>query len=147
MALCRPDSVLQRVAAALHVAVANLAPEWTSLANEATRDAAADLTTLLAMKGYSQAQITQADQFSAWQERIAFVVTMQRGAALTNYSQESLKALDPREAIEKAGAILIGGVPTAADGTSAVGGVSNGRVSAADCELRRGWRDGGYYGG
>lgn len=137
MPLTNPEAVLQRVADALNVDVTTLTtkqPRWVSLAAQSTKDAIADLTSILALAGFSSGQIQNADQGAVWVERIAFVICMERGTVLGNYSLDGIKELDPREALRKAKAILIGGVPVAPDGTSQVGGVSSGTLSAYEAE-------------
>lgn len=137
MPWCYEQAVLQRVADALHLPLSGLAAEWLSLVSEATKDAAADIVSILANKAYGATQIAAADQFSSWQERLAFVITMQRGTAIAAYPQEQLKALDPRDMIEKLGNILINGVPTPPDGTG-IGGISKpGRLAYYDATIRR----------
>ena len=142
MPQCSYEAVLQRVADALRQPVANLSPQWASLAAESTKDAAADLNTLIAGKGYADPE--GADQYRAWHERLAFVTCMTRGAALSNYNLEALKGLDPRPLIEKAGLLFYGGRPTAPQpGESEVGGVAGGQVDAVGDIMRggpSGWR-------
>jgi hypothetical protein len=141
MPYCQPQAVLQRVADALHVAVADLPAQWQSLAAQSTKDAAADLVTILALKGYSGAVAVSADQFAVWQERLAAYFCLGRGSALASFDLKAVEWLDPRKMLTEAGVILVDGVPTApAVGESDIGGVGFGRVTAttdAGCRFDR----------
>ena len=130
------EPVIHRVAAALHVAADQLPPEWATLASIACKDASEDIISLLALKGYSAAQIASADQLASWVERRAYVLTMYRGTALANYDLTSVKLVDPYEMIERANAILINRQPVAPDtGATPVGGIGFGRLNAVDGRL------------
>lgn len=131
MPYCQQAAVLQRVADSIRCTVATLPPEWLSLVAQATKDAAADIVTILANKNFSGQQIVSADQFAVWQERLAFVIALERGSVLTTYNQEQVKLLDPREMLEKLGVLLINGEPVAPTGT-VIGGLASGTLSAID---------------
>ena len=143
MPQCHHQAVLQRVADSLHVAVGDLPVQWTSITAQATKDAAADLTTILALKGYSGAQIHSADQFAVWQERLAAYFSLARGSALASYDLKAVEWLDPRKMLQEASAILINGEPVAPGG-EVIGGLAHGTLSAIETEGCRYDRRYGY---
>lgn len=137
MPACTTDAVKTRVAAALHVAAADLPSQWDDLIAQSTADAYADLLTILVLKGYAGDIALSADQFAVWQERLAAYFTLGRGSALASYDMKSVEWLDPRKMLQEASAVLVNGVPTAPSaGESDVGGIAYGRVDAVDDALR-----------
>jgi hypothetical protein len=124
------QAVLERVANSLRLPVSSLADEVSSMAAQSTKDAAADLITLLAEKGYGKATIEAADQFAVWQERLAAYYTLGRTAVFTGFDVKTVEWLDPRPLVTAATTLVVDGTPTAPQpGESEVGGIAAGRLA------------------
>lgn len=130
------ESTKLRVANSLHKPAAELSPEWDSLCSQATKDACVEIKRIFVLKGFTVAQLVASSDTRVWAERLAAFWAMVRGTALASYSLDSVKYLDCREELENAGAIIIGDVAVTPGGTD-IGGISHGRVTAADCDAER----------
>ena len=100
---------------------------------EANAAAQADLTRILVLKGYTPLQIANWDDaFQYGLDQAKFWGLVNCGG-LGEYPDKFVKALDRREELTRAPAILIGGVPVAPPvGGSDVGGISSGRLDAVE---------------
>lgn len=103
--------------------------QYAEICAEANRLAVADLTRILALKGYS------ADQINSWDDRGRYSLdqaifwALTRATGLGNYTDTNINKYDRRAELERAPAILIGGVPVK-PGPSEVGGIAHGRLAA-----------------
>jgi|GEM_PF-6846927 len=95
---------------------------------DANRAGQADLTRILALKGYS------AQQIAAWDDRYAYGIdqatywALVRAGGMAQFEDTFLKLLDRREELQTAAAILIGGTPVAPPTGGEVGGISAGTL-------------------
>ncbi|WP_439627490.1 hypothetical protein [Gemmata sp.] len=130
----------QALADLLKQDLAALAPIYDRVAAQAVLSGYADVSTILFGKGYT------AGQLDAWDNRVGVSTdqSLWRAALLVGglgeYADKFVTALDRRKELMDASTIMIGGVPVAPGGTD-VGGISHGRVTAADCDALRfdGW--------
>ena len=100
------------------------------IVSDSNRAAQADLTRILALKGYSPAQI------ATWDDRYAYGIdqatywALVRAGGMAGFEDKFLKLLDRREELQAAAAILIGGAPVAPPTGGEVGGISAGTLDA-----------------
>lgn len=111
------------------------------IVSDSNRAAQADLTRILALKGYSPAQI------AAWDDRYAYGIdqatfwALMRSGGMANFEDKFAKMLDRREELQSAAAILIGGIPVAPPAGGDIGGISSGTLDAYTdaIEASAGW--------
>lgn len=100
------------------------------IVTDANRAAQADLTRILALKGYSPSQIAAWDDQYAYGLDQATFWALVRSGGMAAFEDKFAERLDRREELERAAAILIGGVPVAPPTGGEVGGISSGTLDA-----------------
>lgn len=123
-----PDAVRQRVAECLHIAPADLAPEFDGLCAAGARDATSELRRILITKSYTVAQVYAWDDREYYASRLAAYFALVRSSALATYDMKAVELLDPRKELTEAAAIIIGDVAVAPPSGGEVGGVSAGTL-------------------
>ncbi len=124
------DKVVEAVTAILMRGGTTVATQqYAEICSEANRLAVADLTRILAIKGYSAAQINSWDDRGRYALDQSIFWALTRATGLGDYTNTNIKQYDRRGELEKAPAILIGGEPVV-PGPSDIGGISHGRLSS-----------------
>jgi hypothetical protein len=136
------ESTLNRVSEILGFGVPNLDPRWAGICSEVTRQASMFVYDKWVSVGYGAANMQAADQNINLTKLKAVVLAMQLGSTFSQYSAEQLKQIkETQKELDSVLAITISGNPVApAANESPVGGVSFGRVAAAQidaCEFDR----------
>jgi|ERR1700722_2542378 len=142
--------LLQQVSDILEVPVGNLAPSWVDLVNTSVTKGYVNLIAAIAWKGYSGAQFDSSDQAASWNLQQATYEISIDGKGLGGFPKEDLLGDNIAARIQKGGdmdnfALTVLGQPIAPDGSSPVGGVSSGTISAGPRlieRIRRGWYGG-----
>lgn len=134
-----PD-LMEYLAAELKVAEADLPASWATLAELASSLAYAEVSELMASKGYLVSVILTWDKLNAYclLQGLYRLTTM--GVNLSDYSEKFAKLHDLCEKdgpLDRFGVVVVGGVAVAAGG-SAVGGIRYGRTRVG-CLSGRNW--------
>lgn len=111
------------------------------IVSDSNRAGQADLTRILALKGYTPAQI------ASWDDRYAYGIdqatywALVRSGGMAAFEDKFAERLDRREELQNATAILIGGAPVAPPTGGEVGGIASGTLDyyAAAQEATEGW--------
>jgi hypothetical protein len=122
---------------------AGLAARWGAICTRANAQAQAELTGILAGKGYSAAQVAEWD----WRREYALQLGVYLAICLGQADRaEEAKVLDRRAELREAVVLMIGGAPVAppSPAETDVGGIASGTLSARDDILREG-RDRGLF--
>jgi len=135
--------LLTFVAGTLHVTVATLPAEFTTMAGSAITIGYSDLLTVYLDAAYTIAQIDASDtivgqSLSQSLFRLGFMA-----GGFGDYPPGYFKEFDLREALSKTLAVSSAGVAVA-PGPSAIGGISHGRNSAVDHDKRHWQCEFGY---
>jgi hypothetical protein len=136
-----------RLAASLLVPVANLPQQYNDAISQACRDAAAEIKRTFIVKGYTAQQVAMSDDARVYNEQLGAYFSAVRLCGQAGWDLRAFESLDCREAMGKAGALVIDdeAVAPALNG-SPVGGVDAGQIGAA-CQAEADFRRAQGYGG
>jgi hypothetical protein len=106
-----------------------LDPKFLEDAELACRMATSELRGILAIKGYTPAQVEAWDEKTTYSERQAIFCASTLISGLADYDKENAKTMDCREFLAMTPAILIDGVAVAPSADNPIGGVGYGTLT------------------
>ena len=137
--------LLARFAGLLGKDPAALPAAWPGLVSEANKQAANAVAEILGGKGYTDAQLSLADNRVRWNTQLGLYFAFLETGAVMSVQREVVDRYDIRQELRDVAVVLIGGIltaPSAPAGTD-VGGISSGTLTARQTLLddadRRGW--------
>lgn len=144
---CAWEAVRVQVANNLHVLPADLPAAWDNICSHSARRAAAELRSILILKGYTPAQVALWSDGYTYSLQLATYFALTSGSALCNYDGKLIEWMDCRKEMREAQAIIIGEDAVAPAG-EVLGGLASGDVAAVatagdrfDCLSNRRWPD------
>jgi hypothetical protein len=129
---CAWESVREQVASNLRLTAAQLDPAWDNICSHSARRAAAELRSILVIKGYTPAEVAAWDDAFTYSQLLATYFALCSGSALTGFDTKTIEWMDCRPELRQAVALIIGGEAVAPSGDSDVGGIAHGRLAAHD---------------
>lgn len=127
------QQVMQAIADALGKDVSELEERWRRRATDANQGAYADIVSNLQLKGFSPDQIAAWTYGARFNLDLALRWALLRGGATEEANPPLFKALEKRqEELEGLFALVTSGGLAQAPGGGEVGGISSGKVTAAD---------------
>lgn len=128
---CAWDSVKEQVASNLHCLATQLPSEWDNICSHSARRAAAELRSILILKGYTPAQVAAWSDSYTYSLQLATFFALCSGSALCDLSTKTIEWMDCRKEMREAQALIIG-EQAVAPSLGEIGGVSSGTLSAVD---------------
>jgi hypothetical protein len=126
---CSWQAVREQVASNLHVTPDQLPAEWDNICSHSARRAAADLRSILILKGYTPDQVAGWDDAYTYSLQLATWMALGAGSALASYDAKLIEWMDCRKELREAAALIIGGAVVGPTPTE-VGGVGHGVADA-----------------
>lgn len=116
---------------------ATLPDTWPALVSEANKQAANTIAEILGGKGYTGAQLAEADNRVRWNTQLGLYYAFLETGAGSKYDSSFIDRFNIRQELIDAAVILVAGVPTGPTSPAAtdVGGIGYGTSTAYRAEL------------